>query len=111
MPVSFPTSNNAMVFFNRNVCRSFNQSLDTNIVALTSQPCSEIVVYNVGSVPVLLFDSDYTAPNFSFIVPPSSERVLRGITNANTVSARTTTGTAIIYYRTQYYSNNTIGVN
>lgn len=113
MPVSFPTSNNAptfpgTVYFNRNICRSFNQTIGTVLVSLSTQPCSEVVLYNSSPNTVLIYDNGYNTPDTSFVLPPSSERILRGITNTNVVSASAVAGTALVYYRTQFYSSNPI---
>ena len=43
------TSNNNIGFFNRNTSRSFNQSLSTVLVSLSSQPCSEVIIINKTS--------------------------------------------------------------
>lgn len=103
MPI--PTSNNGTVFYNINECRSFKQTLSTNLVALSSQPCSEVIIVNRTGQDVLVYDNDYSNSANEFLLADSESFTFRGITNTLTVSAKTLSGTGPIYYRTQYFSN------
>lgn len=99
-----PTSNNGSVFYNRNTCSSFNLTIDTNLKALSSVVCGEVTIYNSGSNSVLLFDNGLSAGSSAFIVAPSATVVMRGLTNSAQVSAKATTGSCLLYCRTQFYS-------
>jgi len=105
MPQSLP-DNNGSTYFNRNTCRSFNQPLSTNLVALSSQICAELIIYNKTGQDVQVFDSGYFNSSNAFVLSNNDSFVVRGITNSAQVSAKTTTGSGLIYYRTQYFSSN-----
>ena len=91
-------------FININVCRSFNQVVTTNLTQLTAQDCTEVIVFNSGSVPVLFFDNNYTDNNNSFVIGPSATFTFRGINDCAALSAKGVGGSALLYYRTQYYA-------
>lgn len=95
-----------MTFQNINQCRSYKQSISTNLVALTSQPCSEVIIYVISGSPIEVYDSNY-GPNdgpFGFTLSAGASFTLRGITNSEQVSAKST-GSAQICYRTQFFSS------
>ena len=104
MPQSLP-DNNGSIYYNRNICRSFNQPLNTNLVALSSQICAEVVIYNKTGQDVQVYDSGYFDGSNAFVLSNNDSFVVRGITNSAQVSAKTTTGSGLIYYRTQYFSS------
>ena len=91
-----------MAFTNRNFCKSFNLSLTTNLAGLVDQECSEVVVMSTVSTTYY----DYKNPTVGFIVPANVEFTFRGFTNSNQLSAKGTTTSGTLYYRTQYYSFN-----
>lgn len=103
--MAIPTTNNGTTYYNSNICRSFNQPLSTQLVALSSMVCSEVVVSNKTGQSVLLFDNNYAAPENGVLVSNNDVYTLRGITNAAQVSAQTVTGGGMLYYRTQFYSS------
>lgn len=91
--------------YNSNVCRSFKQTLTTSLVALSTQPCSEVIIVNRTGQNVLVYDNENSSANNEFLLADSESFTFRGITNTSTVSAKTASGTGTIYYRTQYFSN------
>jgi len=97
------TDNNGTTFYNINVCRSFTATLSNSPVAFQSQPCSEVVIINTSGSTLSAFDSGYSDPSNSLIIPNNTVVEIRGITNAAQVSA---VGSGLISYRTQYFSNN-----
>lgn len=101
-----PTTNDGSTYYNRNVCRSFNQPLSTNLVALSSQICAEVILYNKTGQDVQVFDNGYTAASNAFILSNNDSFVIRGLTNCSQVSAKTSSGSGMIYYRTQFFSSN-----
>ena len=93
-----PTSNAGTQYFNRNQCRSFEQGVTTSLIKLSGGaaggfPCSEAIIYNAGGTLMYIYDR--------------AEFTFRGLTNVDQVSAKTSTGTSIIRYRTQFFSSNT----
>lgn len=103
--MAIPTTNDGTTYYNRNICRSFNQPLTTQLVGLSSMVCSEVVISNKTGQSVLLFDSNYTAPENSILLSNNDVYTVRGITNAAQVSAQTTSSSGMIYYRTQFFSS------
>lgn len=93
-----------MSFTNKNLCRSFVQTVDTNLVALSSQLCSEVIVVNKTGVPVEIYDQGYSASTFAMLLSANDTFTFRGVTNSNQVSAKAIGGTGPLYYRTQYFS-------
>ena len=96
-----------MAFTNQNICRSFNQTVSA-LVHLSAQDCTEVVIYNQGAVPVYVYDNGYAGDDNSFIVAPSAMQTFRGVTNSSSLSAETASGSALIFYRTQYYFDHVI---
>jgi len=92
-------------YINLNVCKSFNQVLTTNLVALSSQICSEVIIYNKTGADILLYDSNNFNALNAFLISNNDSFVVRGITNTNQVSA-VALSAGTIYYRSQFYSNN-----
>lgn len=105
MPQSLP-DNNGSTYYNRNVCRSFNQPLSTNLVALSSQVCAEVIIYNKTGQDIQVYDNGYFDGSNAFVLSNNDSFVVRGLTNSAQVSAKTTTGGGLIYYRTQFFSSN-----
>lgn len=103
--MAIPTSNNGTTFYNRNICRSFNQPLGTSLVALSAQVCSEVLLINKTGQSVKVFDSNYSGDSNHILLDSLDSMMLRGITDASQVSAQTTTGSGKLYYRTQYFSS------
>ena len=99
-----------MPFQNINTCRSFNMTLTTGLASLTSQPCSEVIIYNRTGQNIEIYDKNYTAVTNAFILSNNDSFVVRGITNSNEVSAKTQASSGTICYRTQFFSNYTQGV-
>ena len=98
-----PTTNNGTTFFNINECRSFKQTIGTNLVALSSQPCSEVIIINKTGGSLTIYDNGYSENSFGFLLGSNESFTFRGITNANVVSA-VAASSGDIYYRTQFFS-------
>jgi len=119
-----PTSNSGSTYFNTNQCFSFNNHLpDANMVCLSSQPCSEVIIWNDTGQDVYIYAgpddasgdfAKYSDQARALLLPKLSDQeissiTVRGLTNSNQVSAKkAAAGSAgeIIYYRTQFFSNN-----
>ena len=92
-------------YVNLNKCRSFNQAISASLLPLTDQICSEVVIVNRTTQPIIVFDSGYTDAQNGFLLGAQESSTFRGITNSDQVSAIATAGgTGTIYYRTQFYS-------
>ena len=102
MPVPF-TSNNGSTFYNINDCRSFNQTIGTQITQLSAYPCSEVIIVNKTGGNLTDFDNNYINTQFGFLLANNESFTFRGITSTATVSASAATQ-GLIYYRTQYFS-------
>ena len=99
-------SDRETTYVNPNVCRSFNVTATTALAALTGQVCSEVLIYNKTGQDLKIFDGGYNDGSNAFLIADGESITIRGVTNANEVSAQTASGSGTIYYRTQYYSNN-----
>ena len=129
MSYTVPTSNSGSTYFNTNQCFSYNSRIGTaavnltNAICLSTQPCSEVIIWNDTAVDIYIFAGPNDAPG-DFAKYSDQARALllhakgtsnqgpitvRGLTNSNQVSAKkAAAGSAgeIIYYRTQFFSNN-----
>ena len=99
-------SDRETTYVNPNVCRSFNATASTTLAALTGQVCSEVLIYNKTGQDLKIFDNGRDNGSYAFLIADGESITIRGITNADAVSAQTTSGTGTFYYRTQYFSNN-----
>lgn len=93
-----------MSFQNLNVCRSFTQAISTNLVALSAQPCSEVIISNKSGQTLYVFDNGYSTDSNAFALSSNDTFTFRGITDSSAVSAKTASGSGNICYRTQYFS-------
>jgi hypothetical protein len=103
MPV--PTTNNGSTYYNINQCRSFNQTAGTALTKLSSQPCSEIELFNRTGGNLSAYDNGYSGEAYAMLIPNNSSMILRGLTNSDQVSAKAAS-TGPIFYRTQFFSSN-----
>ena len=103
MPVNF-TDNFGSTYININQCRSFNQTIKTSLVGLSSQVCSEVVIYNKTGEELFIYDSDYSDDSNSILLDDNDTITIRGITNTEQVSAKTGASSGVVYFRTQFYS-------
>jgi len=102
-----PTTNNGSTFYNLNVCRSFNQTIGTNLTQLSSQPCSEVILYNNTGGALSAYDNGYNTEPFAFLVPNATSFTFRGLTDCSQLSAKAAAA-GPIFYRTQYFSQNNL---
>lgn len=94
-----------MPFTNKNICRSFNQTVSNSLVALSSQSCSEVIVVNKTGTTVEIYDNGYTGASNAMALSANDTFVFRGVTDSNQLSAKTIAGSGPLYYRTQYFSD------
>jgi len=100
-----PTSNSGSTFYNINECRSFNQIVGTALTRLSSQPCSEIELFNRTGGTLSAYDNGYNGEPYAMLITNNESIVLRGLTNSSQVSAKAA-GAGPIFYRTQFFSSN-----
>lgn len=115
-------SNNGSGYVNYNICRSFNQNIETTITMLTGavvpgftgsttpaltggQPCSEVIIINKTSGNLFVYDNGYEDEVNSLALGAGESITLRGLTNVAQVSAKATSS-GTVFYRTQFYSIN-----
>jgi len=79
---------------------------NTATPALTGgQPCSEVIIINKTTGDLTLYDMEYPDAANGLLVGTGESVTLRGLTNVAQVSAIAASA-GIVYYRTQFYSNN-----
>lgn len=93
------------MFSNINQCKSFNQSLDSNLAKFNSQECSEVIIVNKTGQGVLVFDNNNFNATNGFLLSANDSFTFAGVSNSDQLSAKTVTGSGTIYYRTQFFSN------
>lgn len=98
-------SNSGSFYFNTNESRSFSQTLSTVLVALSSFPCSEVLIVNRTNDDLFVFDNNNFSNNNRFLLKNDESMVIRGVTNSNMISARTSLSGGNIFYRTSRFSN------
>jgi hypothetical protein len=106
MPVNF-IDNFGSTYININECRSFNQPITTTLVGLSSQVCSEVIIYNKTGVTISIYDSGYFDDSNSILLDDNDTITIRGITNTEQVSAKSPSAgssNGLLYFRTQFYS-------
>ena len=97
-----------MPYQNINTCRSFNQTVNTGLTALTGQVCSEVTIYNRANTVLEIYDNGYTNASNALIISGGENVSICGITNSNQVSAKLVAGSGTIYYRTAFFTYSTV---
>ena len=99
-----------MSFINRNVCKSFQASLNNSTyVKLSAQECSEVIVFIYSSSnPATEYADiiDHNNPTVPFRVIANKDFVFRGLNDSSQLSAKGS-GNITLYYRTQFYGSMT----
>ena len=117
-----PISNSGNTYFNVNECHSFEStSGGTALYSLSSQPCSQVTIYNTTAKDVYIYDknsrvADSAPSDIKRILIPAADAaeplqgiVFMGLTNAHEISAKHTSAPLVanpLYYRTQFFSSN-----
>jgi len=118
--MSIPTSNAGSTYYNTNQCYSFNGGAHGALAPLSSQPCSEVIIWNTTGQILWVYDgSQYNddltgrfADNQRLEIPAAADAsplqpyVIRGLTNAEQVSAKTGGSSGLVYWRSQFFSSN-----
>ena len=118
---NYPTTNTGSEYFNINECHSFESTHGgTALYPLSSQPASQVTIYNSTAVAVYIYDKNSRVPGGApsdlkrILIPaaaaatPMQGVTFMGLTNANELSAKHANhaATAPLSYRTQFFSNN-----
>ena len=93
-------------YINTNICRSHKVTATTSLAKFANQTCSEVLVYNKSGQDLELYDQNYSNAANAFLIADGESVTMRGLTNSDQLSAKTSSGSGTVYYRTQYYSNN-----
>ena len=93
-----------MPFMNINLCRSYNGGLSTTLARLSAEECTEVLILNKTGQDVEIYDGERFEGTQAFLIGDDESVTIRGITNSEQVSAKTTSGNGKIYFRTQFYS-------
>ena len=117
-----PISNIGNTYFNVNECHSFQSTHGgTALYPLSSQPCSQVTIYNTTDKLVYIYDKNSrvagSAPSDlkRILIPAAATKdpfqgvVFMGLTNADELSAKHTVAPAVadpLYYRPQFFSSN-----
>lgn len=94
-----------MPWTNINKSYSFNMTFATGLCALSAFECSEVLINNKSGTSIKIFDNGASDDTRSFLLEDNESAVIRGITNTADVSAKTTSGGGVVYFRSAYYSN------
>ena len=116
-----PISNSGNTYFNVNECHSFESTHGgTDLYPLSSQPASQVTIYNGTAVPIYIYDKNSRVAGGDpsdlkrIKIPadgassPWQGVVFMGLTNADELSAKHANHAvgAPLSYRTQFFSSN-----
>jgi len=117
-----PITNIGNTYFNVNECHSFESTHGgTVLYPLSSQPCSQVTIYNTTGKDVYIYDKNSRntsgAPKDTkrILIPAASATTplqgvtFMGLTNADELSAYHASTPAVadpLCYRTQFFSSN-----
>jgi hypothetical protein len=93
------------MFTNLNNCKSFTQVATTNLTPLSSYECSEVIISNTSGQGLLISDNNDFDATHVFLLSAGQMLTFSGVSNSNQLSAKTTSGSGAIYYRTQMFSS------
>lgn len=98
-------SNNGSQFFNTNRSRNFRQNINTSLVGLSAAVCSEVLVINRSGSLIYLYDNEDFSDDHCLAIDDGESIVIRGISNCDSLSAKTESSSGDIYYRASNFSN------
>jgi len=110
--MAIPTSNYGSSYYNINQCFSFNDTFTTVLKGLSAQPCSEVIIWNQTGKNLYVYDQNRIEDHERLEIPvasaaaPLQPYVIRGLTNAEQVSAKTGVGSGLVFWRSQFFSSN-----
>lgn len=97
--------NNGSTFYNTDFSKSFNQNITTSLIGLSSHVCSEVILINRTGQDVYIYDNNNYDDSNRILLQDDESWVIRGVSNSESVSAKTSTGSGTLYYRAQMFSN------
>lgn len=98
-------SNSGSTFYNTDFSKSFNQTVGTSLVALSGHSCSEVLLINRTGADLYIYDNNNFDDTNRLLIQDDESMVLRGVSNSESVSAKTASGSGDLYFRAQMYSN------
>lgn len=98
-------TNNGSQFYNLNTSRNFVQTISTNLVALSSFPCSEVLLINRTGQDVYLYDGNIFSDSNRLMIMDDESMIIRGVSDTRSLSAKTASSSGDLYYRASKYSN------
>tara|TARA_R110000824_G_scaffold340382_1_gene526904 strand:+ start:195 stop:536 length:342 start_codon:yes stop_codon:yes gene_type:complete len=110
--MAIPTSNAGSTYYNTNQCYSFNDTFTTSLKGLSAEPCSEVVIWNQTGQILYVYDQKRIEDYERLAIPvataaaPLQPYVIRGLTNAEQVSAKTGSSSGLVFWRSQFFSSN-----
>jgi len=110
--MAIPTSNAGSSYHNINQCYSFNDTFKDELKGLSAQPCSEVIIWNQTGQILYVYDQNRIEAHERLAIPVAADKdplqpyVIRGLTNAEQVSAKTGASSGLVYWRTQFFSSN-----
>lgn len=102
MPI---TDNNGSEYYNLNISRSFLQTFTTALAPLSAFLASEVLIVNRGSSPVNIYDNNAFSDLNLFALSAGESFVFKGISNSNSISAKTLAGSTILNYRVSRFNS------
>ena len=99
-------------FTNLNLCFSVTDTFDGVPRPLSSYSCSEVYILNQDNKNLIIFDEQsctdgnpYLSGNNYYVIHPGYDVTMRGLTNSNQLSCMAVSGSAVLSYRTQFFSS------
>jgi hypothetical protein len=95
-----------MPFLNRNLCKSYQQSVTTARIKLSSQECSEMVAHFYSGTASDYIDIYDPISPYAYRLYPNQQYTIRGLTDTGVLSAQSNTNLTLVY-RTQFFGSMT----
>lgn len=83
--------------------------IGTNLVALSAQLCTEVILYNKTGQTLYVYDNNRFLDTQRFVMSDGDSFVLRGVTNSEQISCKTLAASGTLYFRTQFFSSSQQG--
>ena len=94
-----------MAFTNLNECKNHTCVVGaTDWRALSSTECSELYIYSATAFDIYDGNESFRVPATGGPNAFGTYTTFRGLTRASDLSAKSSSGTITVYYRTQFYS-------
>tara|TARA_R110002012_G_scaffold318095_1_gene535637 strand:- start:905 stop:1258 length:354 start_codon:yes stop_codon:yes gene_type:complete len=105
LPSAGPGVDTSNPLVNLNKSYSFNMNITTAMLECSSFIASEIFIRNKSGQVLQVYDNGRDNLTQAFFLEDNEEITLKGLTNSDQVSAKTSSGTGLVYFRTATYSS------